>query len=528
MQKTAATRNAETKTKVFISYSRKDMAFADRLEAALKARGFEVLIDREEIYAFEDWWKRIQSLIGQSDTIIFVLSPAAVASREALREVEYAASLNKRFAPIVCGRVEDSAVPEVLRRLNFIFFEDPSLFEASTDKLAEALQTDIVWVRRHTEFGEAARRWIEAGRASGLMLRSPVLEQAEAWMAFRPSGAPAPSGETQLFIAASRKAETAAKRRSRILNVTLYTMLLGIILGLLAWINQTFIAGEWRWYTSVRPFLAANVWPYALTPEAEAALTPGKSFRECAARSPGKDYCPDMIVLPAGSFWMGARPSENQPLEHPQHEVTIAKPFAVSKYELTFDEWDTCATYGDCANDISDGSYGRGQQPVINVTWNQAQTYIKWLSKITGNSYRLLSEAEYEYAARAGTQTTYPWGNDIQLDGKAMANCFRCGSKWDNKGTAPVGSFDANAFGLYDVVGNVAAWTQDCVHNNYNGAPSDGSAWLTGGNCDGRILRGSSWHATADELRPAFRDGSAVTQRSVDVGFRIAQTIVAP
>src|SRR5580698_7306839 len=133
----------DPKARIFISYSRKDMAFTDRLDAALKARGFEPLIDRAEIYAFEDWWKRLQALIEQADTIVFVLSPDAVASREALKEVEYAASLNKRFAPIVCRRVEDSAIPEALQRLNFIFFDDPAQFEASADRLAEALQTDI-------------------------------------------------------------------------------------------------------------------------------------------------------------------------------------------------------------------------------------------------------------------------------------------------------------------------------------------------------------------------------------------------
>ena len=122
------------------------MAFADRLEAALKARGFEVLIDREEIYAFEDWWKRIEALIGRADTVVFVLSPDAVASGVALKEVEYAASLNKRFAPIVCRRVEDSAVPEALRRLNFIFFETRRV-DASADRLVEALRTDIGWIQ---------------------------------------------------------------------------------------------------------------------------------------------------------------------------------------------------------------------------------------------------------------------------------------------------------------------------------------------------------------------------------------------
>jgi Sulfatase-modifying factor enzyme 1/TIR domain len=476
MQDTVGTQRIEMKAQVFISYSRKDMAFADRLEAALKARGFQVLIDREEIYAFEDWWKRMQSLIGQSDTIIFVLSPAAVASREALREVEYAASLNKRFAPIVCRRVEDSAIPEALRRLNFIFFEDPSLFQAGADKLAEALQTNIGWIRRHTEFGEAARRWLEGGRAGGLLLRPPVLDQAEAWMAFRPSAAPPPTTETEAFIVASRNAEVAARRRSRILNGAVYTMLVGIILGLVGWINQSFIVDEWTWYTTVRPFLAANIWPYGLKLAAEAALKPGRPFRECAASSPAQDYCPDMIVLPAGSFQMGSPSSEDESLERPQHKVTIAKPFAVSKYEVTFDEWDACATYGDCTKDTSDGGMGRGQQPVINVTWDEAQIYVKWLSKITGKSYRLLSEAEYEYAARGGTETTYPWGND--------------------------------GFGLYDMVGNVQQWTQDCVHENYNGAPTDGSAWLIGGRCDGRMMRSGSWHQDPDTVRSG--DGRAV------------------
>src|SRR3954447_14912410 len=134
-------REAEPKARVFISYSRKDIAFADRIEAAIKVRGFEPLIDRAEIYAFEDWWKRIEALIARADTVVFVLSPDAAVSEIAQKEITYAGSLNKRFAPIVCRRVADSATPEALRRLNFIFFDDPACFEASADALAEALQT---------------------------------------------------------------------------------------------------------------------------------------------------------------------------------------------------------------------------------------------------------------------------------------------------------------------------------------------------------------------------------------------------
>ena len=114
--------------------------------------------------------------------------------------------------------------------------------------------------------------------------------------------------------------------------------------------------------------------------------------------------------------------------ERPQHEVTIAKPFAVAKFELTFDEWDACVVHGDCAPHLSDSGWGHGRRPAINVSWDDAQTYVKWLSRITSKPYRLLSEAEYEYAARAGTETQYPWGDEIKLNGQAMANCDGCGS----------------------------------------------------------------------------------------------------
>jgi hypothetical protein len=216
VQDSVSAERVETKTKVFISYSRKDVAFADWLEAALKVRGFEVLIDRQEIYAFEDWWKRIQALIGGADTVVFVLSPDAVKSDVALKEVTHAASLNKRFAPIVYRQVNDGDVPDALRRLNFIFFNEPAQFEASADRLAEALQTDIAWIRRHTEFGDTAHQWAEAARPVGMLLRPPVLDQAEAWLAFRPSGAPAPTAETKAFIAQSRKATLDTQRLRRI------------------------------------------------------------------------------------------------------------------------------------------------------------------------------------------------------------------------------------------------------------------------------------------------------------------------
>lgn len=249
---TAPHQEAEAKTKIFISYSRKDMAFVDRLDAALKSRGYEPLIDRADIYAFEDWRTRIENLIAGSDTILFVLSPDAVASPEALKEVEFAATLNKRLAPIVCRRVTNEAIPKRLRELNLIFFDDPERFEASADQLAAALRTDISWIRQHTEFGEAARRWGIAGRPGprGLLLRSPTLEEAEHWIAARPGSAPEPTEETRAFIAESRRAAT---QRRNILSASLGTgLLIAIVLaGVAFWqraaaVEQRRVASEQR------------------------------------------------------------------------------------------------------------------------------------------------------------------------------------------------------------------------------------------------------------------------------------------
>jgi formylglycine-generating enzyme required for sulfatase activity len=234
-----------------------------------------------------------------------------------------------------------------------------------------------------------------------------------------------------------------------------------------------------------------------------------------------------MIVVPAGSFMMGSPETEKDRAEDecPQHRVTIDKPFAVSKFELTFAEWDACVAHGDCARGVSDSGWGRGRHPAISVSWDDAQSYVAWLSRITGKEYRLLSEAEYEYAARAGTQTVYPWGDDI---GKGNANCGACGSQWDGKRTAPVGSFAANGFGLYDMVGNVFEWVEDCYHNSYNGAPADGIAW-TVGDCGGRrVVRGGSWISVPQDLRSADRGRYYTGYRNGNLGFRLGRTLVTP
>ena len=221
---------------------------------------------------------------------------------------------------------------------------------------------------------------------------------------------------------------------------------------------------------------------------------------------------------------MGSPAGQGDDDEHPQHEVTIAKPFAVGKFAVTFDEWDACAAQGGCRADVSDEGWGRGRRPVINVRWDAAQAYVKWLSGVTGKPYRLLSEAEYEYAARAGSQTEYPWGDEITLNDKPMANCVGCGGEWGGKQTAPVGSFPANGFGLYDMVGNVWEWTEDCWNKDYKGASADGLAWTTG-DCNRRVVRGGSWNYGPVDLRSAYRYRFNTSLRINYLGFRVARTL---
>jgi formylglycine-generating enzyme required for sulfatase activity len=266
-------------------------------------------------------------------------------------------------------------------------------------------------------------------------------------------------------------------------------------------------------------FVALAFCGFVPTKADERVLKREESFKDCATG------CPEMVMIPTGLFAMGSMASEagHQSSEEPQHNVTIANPFAVAKFEVTFAEWDACAAGGECASHIDDGGWGRGRQPVINVSWDDTQHYVKWLSRITGKTYRLLTEAEYEYAARAGTQTAYPWGDEI---GHSNANCAACGSRWDLAQPAPVGSFAPNRFGLYDMVGNVWEWVEDCLHEDYSDAPPvDGSAWMTGGDCGKHRLRGGSWTSDPEGIRSAIRGRGRTDERATIISFRVSRTL---
>ena len=231
----------------------------------------------------------------------------------------------------------------------------------------------------------------------------------------------------------------------------------------------------------------------------------------------------EMVTIPAGRYRMGCVSGRDcYDDEKPVHRVHIEQSFAISKYEVTFAQWDACVLGVGCGGyRPDDEGWGRGNQPVVNISWDDAQLYVKWLSDQTGSEYRLPTEAEWEYAARAGTTTQYSWGNDI---GENLANCGGCGSQWDSDRSAPVGSFPANAFGLHDMHGNVAEWVLDCWNGSYRGAPGDGSAWISG-NCSRRVARGGSWIHDSRYLRSADRIRGAPGGRGTISGFRVARTL---
>ena len=224
----------------------------------------------------------------------------------------------------------------------------------------------------------------------------------------------------------------------------------------------------------------------------------------------------EMVEIPGGTFRMGDLNGGGDDDERPVHSVTVSD-FKLGKYEVTIAQWDACLADGGCGGYTPDDDEGRGNRPVIYVSWDDIQLFIDWLNARTGGNYRLPTEAEWEYAARAGSTTKYSWGNSI---GSNRANCNDdCGDRW--KYTAPVGSFSANAWGLHDLHGNVWEWVQDCSNDSYVGAPTDGSAW-TSGDCGLRVVRGGSWFHLPGLLRSANRT-SARSNSENPFGFRLAQ-----
>jgi formylglycine-generating enzyme required for sulfatase activity/class 3 adenylate cyclase len=247
-------------------------------------------------------------------------------------------------------------------------------------------------------------------------------------------------------------------------------------------------------------------------PETKQATTPPQSTPSATPTQPPPKLAssvrePETIPLRGGSFAMGS----NEDLsERPVHQVTI-KPFAIGKFPVSVQEWNACATAKACGF----VSTGKDEAPITNVSWSDARQYVAWLAETTGKPYRLPTEAEWEYAARAGTQTKYWWGDQFQAD---AANCKNCAA---NEQPVKVGSLKPNPFGLYDMGGSVDQWVEDCWHKTYQGAPADGSAWVEG-QCPSHVLRSGSWKNDGRYVRPSNRDSYDTNVRYPTHGFRVA------
>jgi formylglycine-generating enzyme required for sulfatase activity len=479
----------------FISYSHADTSWAKWLHRALEGFTIDkdlagratatgsipktlrpIFRDRDEFTAGHTIPEQILAALDASHALIVICSPAAAKSRDVNEEIRLFKSRHpeRPVVPlIVSGKPEDPELECFPQPLRFKLDADGKV----TNEPIKLLAADA---REEADGKSLALDKVIAG----------LLDVSS----------------DDIFRRAERERRSALRRRQRVQAVFGVLLLLLAMMGG-AWLYRDELLKQYYW----RAFMGPSV----LTAEQERALSTGGEFKECAKG------CPSMVMVPAGRFLMGAPGGQGQDYEKPQHLVTIVQPFAVSKFEVTYDDWQACVDYGECRALGSTPHSERSRQPVASVTWDQATRYAAWLSSMSGKTYRLLSEAEWEYAARAGTQTTYSWGNEI---GRGNANCNGCGSRWDNREAAPVGSFSPNAFGLYDMHGNVAEWVEDCGNNDYHGAPQDGSAWATG-QCDMRVLRGGSWLNEPRIIASASRISSVPSMAYQHLGFRIARTL---
>jgi formylglycine-generating enzyme required for sulfatase activity len=305
------------------------------------------------------------------------------------------------------------------------------------------------------------------------------------------------------YLAACRARADTLRRSRRRMQALAACLFAALVLGVAAWWQ-----GPWL---KERAYALLHV--RALSGEQARALAAGATFKDCSG-------CPEMVVVPTGEFMMGSPENIGDAFEHPQHAVRIPNRVAVGRYELTFSEWDACVKWGDCTGENSEESWGRGRQPVINVSWRDAGQYVAWLTRVTGKTYRLLTEAEWEYAARAGRSTLFSFGNDdAEL---AQYAWYEADAE---RRPHPVGEKKPNRFGLYDMHGNVSEWVEDCYRDNYRDVPQDGSAW-TGANCSRRVLRGGSWQHRARALRSAARDHENLDKWSNTIGLRVARELM--
>ena len=523
---------------IFISYMSERRAAAEHFAEVLKRHGYTVWFDYELVKG-EDFAAQIERHIRDARALVALWCSFSIFSRRVREEVRLA----RHLGILVPVKLEPCEIPFGFRLAGTINLSawDGDPRGTALDPLFAALQKrigrDTVPDRKALIEYEATWRRL-GGHAPKDFALKKALEPAEGERFGLNPPPPVPPARAPIHP------ETPAGRdweRFRIGETWDAN-------GIEAYIKQ-YRAGEPRWAGRAKRRLAFV--KAALREKAAAEYARGARHRAegrvrvaAPIARPGRlkwflpgagrteifkdaEIAPEMVIVPAGEFWMGSKDGEGKEDERPRHKVAIAKPFAVGRYAVTFDEWDAARAAGGVSHNPSGQVRGRGRRPVINVNWDDAQAYIEWLSSRTGQPYRLLSEAEWEYCCRAGTETQFWWGDEISTE---QANydgnyTFGKGAKGGySQKTLPVHSFRPNPWGLYQVHGNVWEWCQDCWNGNYHNAPTDGSAW-TAGEGKYRVLRGGSWGGGSETLRPARRIVNSRDDRNYDVGLRVARTL---
>jgi formylglycine-generating enzyme required for sulfatase activity len=467
---------------VFISHSARDKPYADAVCAKLESQNIRCWIAPRDIAPGMDWGAAILEAIDGARVMLLVFSAHANASPQIKREVERAVNKELIVVPV---RVEDVKPTGNLE----YFLGTPHWLDAITPPF-----------ERHLDrIADSTKFWLERIKGDSTTPEPPVARPSLPVMS---RDEPSAATSTTTEIARPRT-------RPKWIAPTIAALVIALVATVAYFATRYFDAQQ-----ELAREQAAQQAPPRLRAQPFTGENPtaAKTFRE-----------PEMVVVPAGTFTMGSPPSEpgRYDDEGPQHRVAIGRAFAVSKYPVTRDEyaqfaWETSSASKEWLNPTFQQT---GEDPVVNVSWDDAKAYVAWMSEKTGKSYRLLSESEYEYAERARTTTVFWWGNNSG-EVCSHANARECG----HNGTVKVGSYPANAFGLYDMAGNVWEWTEDCSHESYAGAPEDGTAWTTG-DCGQRVLRGGSWGDLTRDLRSASGDGNYTGDRDVHDGFRVARTL---
>jgi len=495
---------------IFLSYSRADRPKAQQIAKALEQEGFTVWWDKI-LRAGQTYDEVTEGMLRDARVVIVLWSEVSVKSKWVRAE----ATLGERTSTVIPAMIQDAERPimfELTQSADLIGWDGDH-----EDSRWKGFVADIrLALERQEEKAEAAPAAIQPAAAP----RDATIENTfwtsiadsddpadyEAYLSRYPDGhfvdlarnrlaglakAASPAPAVQAAAPQSERpapstpqpASPAASKPNRLIPVGIGLAVLALGGGVAAMVMS-----------------GPQLEPAAIEEPVEDPMAP---FTDC-------DTCPAMIPLPAGTFQMGSPETEagRTGNEDPLHEVTLPA-FAIGQTEITFDEWDACLAGGGCNGfEPSDRGYGKGRQPVIGVSWADANAYVRWLSSKTGRTYRLPTEAEWEYAARAGTTTAYWWGDYFDA---AIA---------PSRGPVPVDTLAENPFGLKGMLGNAREWVEDCYINNYTTAPVDGTAQRDG-DCARRVLRGGAWGRDPDDHRAANRARIDRNVRDRVFGFRV-------